>query len=64
MITTQSVDALDQGLRAALAKLPDVIADMRDTAVDRERLIEENMLIRLTHAGTRASVSSLGKTAL
>lgn len=41
MITTASVDAIDATIRNAIEKLPLVIADMRDTAVDRERLIEE-----------------------
>lgn len=59
MITTQSVDALDQGLRAALAKLPDVIADMRDTAVDRERLIEDNKELRHEIDAMNLSISEL-----
>ena len=46
MITTANVDAIDTTIRNAVAKLPEVIADMRDTAVDRERLIEENKGLR------------------
>ena len=40
MITTQSVDAIDQTIRTAIDALPAIIAQMRDTAVDRERLLE------------------------
>lgn len=46
MITTQSVDAIDQRIHVAIDALPSIVAEMRDTAVDRERLIEENRTLQ------------------
>lgn len=46
MITTQGVDAIDERIRTAIDALPSIVAEMRDTAVDRERLIEENRTLQ------------------